>query len=178
MTWPPVFASALLVLGVSLGSAQTLRVKIIDHKESTTSYTYAVPGYSESTSKTDANCTDAGITINCSGTTHTTGSETPAGIVSYEVVGATFSLELPDGRIAVVNCESKTNQWQAMAAGSAAANGEPSGAQVKRSCRVPLADYIQVEFKGSKAKLKWPVSIDGKKMQSETYQILGVLDKR
>jgi len=30
---------------------------------------------------------------------------------------------------------------------------------------------------GDKAKLKWPVSIDGKKMQSETYKIIAVLPK-
>jgi hypothetical protein len=42
---------------------------------------------------------------------------------------------------------------------------------------MPLVDSIQVEFKGDSAKLIWPVSIDGKKMQSETYKILGVLDK-
>jgi hypothetical protein len=27
------------------------------------------------------------------------------------------------------------------------------------------------------AKLKWPVSIDGKQIESETYKILGILDK-
>jgi hypothetical protein len=36
---------------------------------------------------------------------------------------------------------------------------------------------FQAEFDGDKAKLKWPVSIDGRKMQSETYKILAVLDK-
>ena len=30
---------------------------------------------------------------------------------------------------------------------------------------------------GDKAKLNWPVSIDGKKMESETYKILAVLAK-
>ena len=39
-------------------------------------------------------------------------------------------------------------------------------------------DQIQVEFSGDKAKMIWPVSIDGKKLQSETYKILGVLDKK
>jgi hypothetical protein len=34
-----------------------------------------------------------------------------------------------------------------------------------------------VEFSEDKAKLKWPVSIDGKKIESETYKILGILDK-
>lgn len=32
-------------------------------------------------------------------------------------------------------------------------------------------DNIQAEFSGDKAKLKWPVSIDGKKLQSETHKI-------
>jgi hypothetical protein len=36
---------------------------------------------------------------------------------------------------------------------------------------------IQVQFHGDKAKLRWPVSIDGKKLESETYKILAVLDK-
>jgi hypothetical protein len=39
-------------------------------------------------------------------------------------------------------------------------------------------DEIQVEFSGDNAKLIWPVSIDGKKTQSETYKILGVVDKK
>jgi len=42
---------------------------------------------------------------------------------------------------------------------------------------MPLVDDIQVEFDGDKVRLKWPVSIDGKKMASETYKILGVLSK-
>jgi hypothetical protein len=47
----------------------------------------------------------------------------------------------------------------------------------RRSCNVPLVDEFQVDFRGENAKLTWPVSIDGKKMKSETYKILGVLDK-
>jgi hypothetical protein len=46
-----------------------------------------------------------------------------------------------------------------------------------RSCRIPLATKIDAEFSGDKAKLRWPVSIDGKKWESETYKILAVLDK-
>ena len=71
---------------------------------------------------------------------------------------------MPDGRIAVVNCNSKAN-WNDWSQGA------------RRSCRVPLVNDIQAEFDGEKAKLKWSVSIDGKKMQSETYKILAVLDK-
>jgi hypothetical protein len=47
----------------------------------------------------------------------------------------------------------------------------------RRSCRVPLVDNIQADFNGDNAKLIWPVSLDGKKMQSETYKILAILDK-
>jgi hypothetical protein len=87
----------------------------------------------------------------------------PAQQLSYHVRGATFSLQLPDGRVAVVNCESKY---------------APHGDYInRRSCRRPLVNDIVVEFDGDKAKLFWSVSIDGKKMESETYKILAVLDK-
>ena len=84
---------------------------------------------------------------------------------SFKVHGATFTLELPDGRLAIVNCESKFAEHMAGRVGN------------RRSCRMPLVDSIQAEFKGDNAKLIWPISLDGKKMQSETYKILGILDK-
>ena len=84
---------------------------------------------------------------------------------SFSVTGATFSLQLPDGRIAVVNCDSKFAERFAGRAGN------------HRDCRVPLIDELDAEFDGDKAKLKWPVSIDGKKMESGTYKILGILGK-
>jgi hypothetical protein len=70
-----------------------------------------------------------------------------------------------DGRVAVVNCASKANwtDWSTMNA--------------YRSCRVPLVNNIRAEFDGDRAKLKWSVSLDGKKMESETYKILAVLEK-
>ena len=38
--------------------------------------------------------------------------------------------------------------------------------------------YSETEpVRSDNAKLIWPVSLDGKKMQSETYKILGILDK-
>ena len=71
---------------------------------------------------------------------------------------------LEDGRIAVVNCASKTNMtdWSAGA---------------RRSCHMPIVDEIEVEFNKDSAKLIWPVSIDGKKTESETYKIIGILKK-
>jgi len=41
-----------------------------------------------------------------------------------------------------------------------------------------LVDHFQVDFNKNNAKLIWPVSLDGKKMESETYKILAVLDKK
>ena len=40
---------------------------------------------------------------------------------------------------------------------------------------MPIVDEIDVEFNKANAKLIWPVSIDGKKMESETYKIIGIL---
>ena len=40
-----------------------------------------------------------------------------------------------------------------------------------------LVEGIEADFNDDKAKLIWPVSLDGKKTQSETYKILGILDK-
>ena len=103
--------------------------------------------------------------MNCNGATQTSGISTPAHQVTYHVTGATFSLLLPDGRVAVVNCDSKFAEHFAGHAGN------------KRSCRVPLVDDIEADFKGDNAKLSWNVSIDGKKSASETYKILAVLSK-
>ena len=75
--------------------------------------------------------------------------------------GATFTLLLPDGDSTVVNCTSKFQERFA-------------GPGNVRSCHVPLVDDIQAEFNGDKAKLIWPVSLDGKKMESETYKIIAV----
>jgi hypothetical protein len=72
---------------------------------------------------------------------------------------------VPDGRVTVVNCESKFKERMAGPAGN------------HRSCRMPPVDNIQAELHGDKAKLIWVVSLDGKKMQSETYKMLAILDK-
>lgn len=145
--------------------AQKMDVKIIDRQDNETEYTYAVPAHFSSQSNSNANCNTLGNTTDCSGTTTTTGTSTPAHQVSYHVRGATFTLLLPDGRGAIVNCESKFAEHLAGPAGN------------HRSCRVPLVDNVTAEFKGDNAKLIWVVSLDGKKMQSETYKVLAVLDK-
>jgi hypothetical protein len=138
-------------------------VKIVDRRNNATRYTSVVPGYSNANANTAVNCFGSEGSVNCSGSTRATASYTPAQTGAYEGQEATFSLQLPDGRIAVVNCESKY---------------APRGDHVnRRSCRMPIINSLEAEFSGSKAKLRWPVSVDGKKMASETYKILGVLDK-
>jgi hypothetical protein len=145
--------------------AQKLSVKIIGRQDNETEYTYVVPGYSSSNSNSNVNCSGDSSNVNCNGSTRTTGTNTPAQQISFRVRGATYSLLLPDGRVAVVNCESKFKERMAGPRGN------------RRSCRMPLVDDIEAEFSGDNAKLKWNVSIDGKKTASETYKILGVLSK-
>jgi len=157
---------ALLAGSLPIHAADNFSVTIIDRQNNDTNYTYFVPGNSTSTANTDVNCLGNQASVSCSGTTRTSATSVPARSGSYNVRGATFSLQLPDGRIAVVNCESKLN-WTDFSKMD----------QVRRSCKIPLVNKIQAEFDGDKAKLKWPVSIDGKKLESETYKILAVLDK-
>lgn len=124
-----------LILMCAAASAQTLNVKIIDRQDKEDQYSYAAIYNNVAVGQ------------------------------SFKVQGATFTLQLPDGRLAVVNCDSKFAEHFAGRVGN------------RRSCRTPIVDSIQADFHGDNAKLIWPVSLDGKKMQSETYKILGVLDK-
>lgn len=191
-----IFSVLLLCLCCQPAIAQKMNVKIVNRRSSETEYSYQVPGYFSSTSNGGANCygnsTYSGSTYgystygystygnstsnaNCSASSTTNGSITPPRDVSYSVTGATFSLLLPDGRIAVVNCVSK-NQIKAASA-VMLLGGMGALAGHIRSCRMPLVDDIQADFKGKNAKLKWPVSVDGKKFESETYTILAILEK-
>ena len=131
----PVFVAAFLIFTVTPAFGQKLDVKIVDRQDKEDSYDYAAVYNNVAVGKT------------------------------FKVHGATFTLQLPDGRLAIVNCESKFAEHMAGHAGN------------RRSCRTPVVDNIQADFKGGNAKLIWPVSLDGKKTDSETYKILGILDK-
>ena len=82
--------------------AQRLDVKVVDRRDNETEYTYLVPGQFSSYANSSANCAVNDTNVNCNGSTTTNGYTIPAQQVSYHVRGATFSLQLPDGRIAVV----------------------------------------------------------------------------
>jgi hypothetical protein len=156
----PVFYALSVLIPAYAG--ERVRVKIVGRQDSEQGYFYVVPQQVQTRSDTDVNCTASPNSAACSGTTRTTGTVTPALQVPYSVRGATFSLLMPDGRIAVVNCASKANLTQLSNA-------------PRRSCRMPIVDEIEVEFSKDNAKLIWPVSIDGKKTESETYKIIGIL---
>lgn len=155
---------ALIFVCAIPASAQKLAVKIIDRQEHDSNYTYSVPGHSYSTTNANANCNGDGTNVNCNGASSTNTYSTPAENGSFSVRGATFSLLLPDGRVAVVNCDIKFAEHFAGARGN------------HRNCREPIVDNIQVDFNGNNAKLEWVVSLDGKKTESETYKVLGILD--
>ncbi|HET9266515.1 MAG TPA: hypothetical protein VFO31_00070 [Vicinamibacterales bacterium] len=144
------------------GGSQALEVQIVDRHTSETNYSYVVPGHITSQSHSTANCFGLGGSVNCSGSSTTHATATSPRPTSYDVRGATFSLRLPDGRIAIVNCHSKY-----------ALRGDHIN---RRSCRMPWVNRIQVEFDGDDAKLIWPVSLDGSKTASETYKIVAILD--
>lgn len=160
MAWCIVVSMTILT---AVFAAEKLTVRIVDRQTNDADYSYVVPGSLLAQSNSNANCFGFGNSVNCSGSTTTTGSVIPPHPVSYAVRGATFTLQLPDGRLVVVNCESKY---------------APKGDYInRRSCRMPLVNDIRAEFSRDNAKLIWPVSLDGKKMQSETYKILAILDK-
>ena len=127
--------TGIILASAASAWAQKLDVKVVNRQDKEDSYDYAAVYNNVAVGKT------------------------------FKVRGATFTLALPDGRLAIVNCESKFAERMAGPVGN------------RRSCRMPLVDDIQADFHGDNAKLIWPVSIDGKKMQSETYKILGILDK-
>ena len=147
----------------SLARAERLNVKVVNRQSSDTDYSYQVAGQSNAFGSDNINCYSGSGTTSCQGNTKTTAYTTAPRLITYYVTGATLSLQLPDGRVAVVNCVSKFQERFAGSSGN------------HRSCREPIVDSIVVEFKGKNAKLFWPVSIDGKKEESETYKILGIL---
>lgn len=155
--------AVLAIVGTIGLAGEKLDVKIIDRQNNSKQNNYTIPGSAVSVSSGSASCLGGGISASCVDSSRTDSVVIPARSGSYSVRGATLAIQLPDGRVAVVNCESKY---------------APKGDFVnRRSCRVPLVDRIVAEFNGDNAKLFWAVSIDGKKQQSETYKILGVLDR-
>jgi hypothetical protein len=142
--------ATLILTFVGTAAAQKMDVKIIDHQDKDTDYSYVVPGQFHAQSNAQVSCYSG----NCSVSSTTDGYSTPAQALPFHVRGATLALQLPDGRVAVVNCQSKFAERFAGVQGN------------HRDCRVPIVDDIDADFHGDKAKLEWIVSLDGRKRQS------------
>jgi len=153
-----LLAMLAVIVFVPLAQAKKLKlsVRIVNREANSSQYTYAVPGYASS------NCSlyDYGTV----GSANCAASWVPSQSAHFFVHGATLSLLLPDKRIVVVTCDAKAN-WTDWHQGT------------WRSCRQPITDTVEAEFEEDKAKLEWSVSLDGKKKESETYKIIGVLSK-
>lgn len=148
--------AALSFLTVPLVQAKKINVQIVDRKESGTEFTVSYPGYAQS------NCTGWAYSnqaqVNCSEI------NAPAQTSSYNIQGYLLTLRLPDDRLVLITCEKKTNwsEWNT---------------HWYRSCRHPLTEAVEADFSGDNAKLEWPISLDGKKKQRETYKIVAVLGR-
>ncbi|MFN7916901.1 MAG: hypothetical protein U0Q55_16270 [Vicinamibacterales bacterium] len=156
---------ALMAAATLLASdapAQTFTAAVMDRQSSESRYSYVVPGRVQTQSFGLVDCGVLGNSVNCSGSSTGSAVVTPPRPIAYSVMGATLTLGLPDGRVVVVNCDSKY-----------ALRFDYIN---RRSCRVPLADRVSVTFNGDAAKLSWSVSLDGRKAQSETYKILGIIE--
>lgn len=146
----------------SMNAAEKISVIILDQQNRDGSYRYVVPGYSITTS--NAAGAIKGVRNSASNSEAGSGNKRNAlgATESYLVTGATLTLKLPDSRVVVVNCSPKINLVPIPGS---------------RSCLIPPINKIQVVFNGDKAKLEWPVSIDGKRIQKETYKILAIFDE-
>jgi hypothetical protein len=149
----------LFVLVPALATAKGIRtrVRVAAVQAHKSSYAFMIPGYART------NCSASGFGSTVTGGCSKVGQD--SAVLQYTVRGATLLLLLPDARMVVANCDSKTNWGWSLNA--------------HRSCRVPLqGTVIDADFNGSKVNLKWSVSLDGRKKEGETYKILGILGVR
>jgi len=144
-------------------AAQKLEATVLYRQDSDVNYFAVIPGYtSPAAAENSPTCALDPNPAECSPASHNE-LLSEQGDVTYNVVGTTLSLLLPDGRVALVNCVSKYSI---------------RGNYVnRRSCAMPLGEHVAAEFSGKTAKLKWPVGTDGKN-ESETYKVIAVLEKQ
>jgi hypothetical protein len=160
----PWLAIGLAVLSVAFSitsaSAQKIDASVLYRQDSDNRYIAIIPGY---TAPQDADVTGACMLdpdpANCPRVDATMSNGSP----TYTLVGTTLSLLLPDGRVALVNCQNRFSS---------------KGTYInRRSCGMPMVQHVQAEFIGPVAKLEWPVA-DGKKTETETYKVIALLEKR
>jgi hypothetical protein len=140
--------------------AQKLEATVLYRQDSDINYFAVIPGYSSHVAEDSSTCTLDPDPAVCSGQNQLLSAQ---GEVTYNVVGTTVSLLLPDGRIALLNCVNKYS-----------ARGNYVS---RRSCGMPMSEHVQAEINGKTAKLRWTVGADNKN-ESETYKVLALLDKQ
>ena len=143
-------------------TAQKLEATVLYRQNSDVNYFAVIPGYTSPVAENSPTCALDPDPTECSPTGHNQ-LLSEQGEVTYNVVGTTVSLLLPDGRIALLNCVNKYS---------------PRGNYVnRRSCGMPMSEHVQAEINGKTAKLKWTVGTEGKN-ESETYKVVALLDKQ
>ena len=90
---------------------QPVAVTVLRRPFNEAEYSFVVPGNVDTYRTSRATCVSdtATTNTNCSGSATANSIVTPARTVTYPVRRAALSLQLPDRRVAVVNCDSKAN---------------------------------------------------------------------
>lgn len=152
-------AALSLVFSVQSAFAQKIDVSVLYRQDSDSRYVAIIPGYTGPEADITGACMLDPDPANCPRVDATMANGSP----TYMLVGTTLSLQLPDGRIALVNCQNRFS---------------PKGNYInRRSCGMPMVQHVQAEFVGESAKLEWLIA-DGKKTETETYKVVALLDKR
>lgn len=149
-----------LIFSVRSASAQKVDASVLYRQNSDNRYIAIIPGYTGPESDITGACLLDPDPANCPQTDANGAGGTP----TYMVVGTTLSLLLPDGRVAVVNCQNRYS-----------AKGDSVN---RRNCGMPMVPHVEADFNGQIAKLTWPAGADGKKTESETYKVVAMLGKR
>jgi hypothetical protein len=156
-------AFLLTATSVQLVRAQKLDATVLYRQTSDSNYFAVIPGYTITPNEGGTDCSLEPLSEACAAPSHANAALAAPGQVSYNLVGTTISLLLPDGRVALVNCVNKYSS---------------RGNYIsRRICEMPLVEHVETELNGKNAKLKWPVGTDGK-IAAETYRIVAILDKQ
>jgi hypothetical protein len=139
--------------------AQKVEATVLYRQNSDSNYAALVPNQAGVIPDGVVDCAAQIANEACSGPAQASAPGQPA----LNVSGTTLSLLLPDGKVAVVNCLNKYSSRTDMI--------------VRRSCAMPMVEHVEADFDGQRARLKWPVSPDGRKTESETYKVVALLDK-
>lgn len=153
-------AALSLAFLVPSASAQKVEASVLYRQDSDNRYIAVIPGYTGPESDITGACLLDPDPANCPQMDVNGTNGTP----SYLVAGTTLSLVLPDGRVALVNCQSHYSY-----------KGEYIS---RRNCGMPMVQQVEAVFNGRTAKLTWPSAQDGRKSESETYVVIAMLNKR